>query len=132
MGVLATFMIKDRLSMSSNTTYKVVFSGNTLDGKSITDVSERFSKAFKLTDKEALSRLFSGKMITLKRGLVYEQAQRYSGILQKLGADCCIECENQPTFFANELDYDYERKKRRRVAQFSSNDYADVSLTPKT
>lgn len=116
---------------STATTYKVVFSGNTLDGKSSAEVSERFSKAFKLTDQKALSRLFSGKMITLKRGLVYEQAQRYSSILQKLGADCCIECENQTLFFQNEVDYDYERKKRRRVAQFSSNDYANVSLAPK-
>lgn len=117
--------------MSSPDTYKVIFSGNTLDGNTTAEVSERFSKAFKLTDKNALMRLFSGKMVTLKRGLVYEQAQRYSDILQKLGADCCIERENKPLFVQDGIDHDYERKKRRRVAQFSSNDYSNISIAPK-
>jgi len=118
--------------MSPTTTYKVVFSGNTLNDRSTTDVSERFSKAFNLKDKESLARLFSGKMVTLKRGLEYEQAQRYSDILQKLGADCCLEQESQALFTQNDVDYDYERKKRRRVAQFSSNDYANISVAPKS
>ncbi|MFT6388017.1 MAG: hypothetical protein ACJAUP_001390 [Cellvibrionaceae bacterium] len=117
--------------MSPAATYKVVFSGNTLGDRSTTDVLTRFSKAFNVKDKESLARLFSGKMVTLKRGLIYEQAQRYSVILQKLGADCCIESENQPLFAQSEVDYDYERKKRRRVAEFSSNDYANVSVAPK-
>lgn len=117
--------------MSLPATYKVVFSGNTLHGKSTAEVSERFSKAFKLTDKNALTRLFSGQMITLKRGLVFEQAKRYSEILQKLGADCCIERESLNLFKEHEPDYDYERKKRRRLAQFSPENYDQVSLTPK-
>ncbi|MGH1485053.1 MAG: hypothetical protein ACRBCI_02460 [Cellvibrionaceae bacterium] len=120
--------------MSDNDqTYKVVFSGNTIEGNSTSDVAKRFAEAFKLNDQASIQQLFSGKIITLKRGLNYEQAQRYSRILQKLGADCCIECENVALFgaFDSEPDYDYERKKRRRVAQFSQGGFANVGLTPK-
>lgn len=117
--------------MQHTLTYKVIFSGNTLKGKTTQEVAEQFSKAFNLSDKQTLMRLFSGKVITLKRGLVYEQAQRYSNILQKLGADCCIEQENSTLFMNDEVDYDYERKKRRRVAQFSSEDFSHVGLAPK-
>ncbi len=112
-------------------TYKVVFSGTTLNGQSPHDVAKRFSEAFKLDDEASLQQLFSGKIITLKRGLTHEQAQRYSKILQKLGADCCIECEANPLFSEHEIDYDYERKKRRRVAQFKRDKLADLELEPK-
>jgi hypothetical protein len=116
-----------------NQTYKVVFSGNTIEGNTTSDVAKRFAEAFKLNDQTSIEQLFSGKVITLKRGLNYEQAQRYSRILQKLGADCCIECESAPLFgqFDAEPDYDYERKKRRRVAQFSQGSFANVGLAPK-
>ncbi len=117
--------------MSLANTYRVVFSGNTLDGRSKADVSIRFANAFNLKDKDALERLFSGKTITLKRGLNYEQAQHYSEILQKLGADCCIEYESNPLFVQGDVDYDYERKKRLRVAQFSGSNFDNIELAPK-
>jgi hypothetical protein len=111
--------------------YKVVFSGNTLDGASPADVAEKFAEAFKLNDQVSLEQLFSGKIITLKRGLNYEQAKRYSRILQKLGADCCIEQENSSIFGPQEVDHDYERKKRRRVAEYSDTGLSNLGLAPK-
>ena len=114
-------------------TYKVVFSGSTLSGNNVDDVAMRFADAFKLKDKRSLEKLFSGKIITLKSGLSHEQAQRYGRILNKLGAECCIERENTALFygFDPEPDHDYERKKRQRVAQFSAMSLADVGLAPK-
>jgi hypothetical protein len=121
-----------KTSMNETTErYKVVFSGNTLEGESPADVAERFAEAFKLNDQVSIQQLFSGKVITLKRGLNYDQAQRYGKILQKLGADCCIEQENQSVFGPSEVDHDYERKKRRRVAQFSESGLSNLGLAPK-
>ncbi|MEO0442554.1 MAG: hypothetical protein AAFZ92_02280 [Pseudomonadota bacterium] len=79
-------------------TYKVVFSGNTVKGSNPSDVAQRFSEAFNLSDEAFLENIFSGKIVTLKRGLEYDQAKRYSRILQKLGADCCIEIEQRHSF----------------------------------
>jgi hypothetical protein len=112
-------------------TYKVIFSGKVIGNQSAQDVSKRFAEAFKLSDQASLEQLFSGKIITLKRGLGYEQAQRYSHLLQKMGADCCIEREYNPLTNDSEPDYDYERKKRRRLAQFAPQQTAELSLAPK-
>ena len=119
--------------MDQDKHYKVVFSGNTLPGHTRDDVAARFATAFKLKDKPLLQQLFSGKIVTLKRGLSYEQAQHYSLMLEKLGADCCIECTQPPLFntFAREVDHDYERKKRQRLAQFEPQNLANLELAPK-
>ena len=118
---------------NDNQTYKVIFSGNIIEGNTISEVAQRFAQAFKLNDQTSIEQLFSGKVMTLKRGLTHEQAQRYSRILQKLGADCCIECEKPSLFgnFTSEPDHDYERKKRRRVAQFAQGGFNNVGLSPK-
>ena len=119
--------------MNTPTSYKVIFSGNTLDGHSPIQVVQQFAKAFKLSDQSTLQKLFSGKVITLKRGLSYEQAQRYSSNLQKLGADCCIEPEHNPLLAVTDtdLDNDYQRKKRQRLAYFDSTAALNLELTPK-
>lgn len=112
--------------------YKIIFSGNILPGHTVSEVANRFSYVFKLKDKGYLQQLFSGKTITLKRELTYEQAQRYSLILTKLGADCCIE-RRQSCFedFSAETDDNYKRKKQQPLVQFGPSNLAGVGLVPK-
>lgn len=117
-------------TMNAAATYKVIFSGAVLPGQSASDVATRFSQAFKLSNPKTIARLFSGKVITLKSGLDETQAQRYKTVLEKLGADCLIEREQTSSFVA-EIDQAYERKKRRRVAQFDKQQFDDLELAPK-
>lgn len=119
--------------MNTPITYKVVFSGNILKGKSKEEVVNNFSKAFKVTDDKVLSSLFSGRLISLKQGLDYEKAQSYSKILESLGADSCIEREANKSFndLSADLDHEYERKKRKKLAEHSSGDYSEISIAPK-
>ena len=112
-------------------TYKVIFSGSTLDGVSKKLVAQRFIRVFNLKHQKDLEKLFCGKLITLKRGLNYTAASRYHSILTSLGADCCLEHESNPLAAESEPDQDYIRKKRRRLAQYSHSDFDKVGLAPK-
>ena len=77
----------------SNSTYRVVFWGATKVGEDKTDVALRFAKRFGLRDVKALKRLFSGRVITLKKGLNHLQASQFSDVVHELGAVCRIERE---------------------------------------
>jgi hypothetical protein len=112
-------------------TYKVVFSGKTFEGYDPKAVTNRFSLAFNISDKDSLQQIFSGKIIILKRGLDYMAAQRYNRVLSKLGADCCLEREQPSQLLYSEPNQKYERKKRRRTSQFGHNDYSMVGIAPK-
>lgn len=116
---------------NSSETYKIIFSGSILDGFSREAVTKHFAKAFKLKDKKKIEQLFCGRIITLKRGLNYEEARRYSRVLNKLGADCCLEREYQPLFNAPETDRAYERKKRSVLQRYSQS-FDGIGLAPIT
>ncbi len=117
---------------NSAATYKITFSGKTLNNTSEKLVAQRFARVFKLEDKIILNKIFSGATITIKRGLKHGQADRYREVLTKLGADCCIE-PDQHGFTGNnqELDREYERKKRRKLAELYRGNVKEAALTPK-
>ena len=117
--------------MSFANTYKITFSGKTLQNQQVSKVSQRFAEMFGISDQKILERAFSGRTNTLKRGLSYEQAQRYREHLAKIGADCCIECERNPLFVLGDVDYDYDSKKRQRADLLKTRNFEKLSLVPK-
>lgn len=111
-------------------TFKIVFSGEILPHYNANQVAKRFAAAFNLRDAKAIQHLFSGKVITLKKGLNYKNAQRYRDILIGMGADCCIEREQNIPF---QVPYDplTERRKNASPSFFGNVDASKLSVEPK-
>ena len=110
-------------------TFRVVFSGEVLPDQDRNKVAKRFAAAFNLRDSNALRRLFSGKVVTLKKGLSHEHAQRYRTILMDMGAQCCIEKEFNPLF--QPLGQEFTERKSPRPSLFSKVDPNALTVTPK-
>ncbi len=111
-------------------TFRVVFSGEVLPDQDKSKVAKRFAAAFNLRDTNALRRLFSGKVVTLKKGLNYEHAQRYRTILMDMGAQCCIEKEFNPLFQPRSASL-VERKRNPHESLFNKVNADDLTISPK-
>ncbi len=69
--------------------YKITVNGELLDGEELEQVKQRFSKLFDLDSEPVkLEKFFSGKTITIKKGLSKEQADKYYQIIRKAGLAC--------------------------------------------
>lgn len=68
--------------------YGVVFSGKVHENSNVEQVRENFARLLRLTDPDRLQRLFSGREVTLKKGLSAEDAEKYRLALLKAGAVC--------------------------------------------
>ncbi|TVT76343.1 MAG: hypothetical protein FHP92_10005 [Denitromonas halophila] len=66
--------------------YAIIFSGDLLDGFAPAQVKARFGERFGLKPAQ-LAQVFSGRVITLKKGLDAEQARRYLAELTAMGLD---------------------------------------------
>ncbi|TVO58698.1 hypothetical protein [Denitromonas halophila] len=64
--------------------YAIIFSGDLLDGFAPAQVKARFGERFGLKPAQ-LAQVFSGRAITLKKGLDAEQARRYLAELTAMG-----------------------------------------------
>ena len=113
---------------NSDDKYKITFSGIPLSGISKDVLSHRFAQAFHISDPSKLKKLFSGSVVTLKRGLAYEKAVEYRDKLEHLGADCLIEPDIAVFSDNEEVDREYARKKRRKLAEFNKTDFSLQSL----
>lgn len=71
--------------MSDNIKVDVVFRGDIAPGQNILDVREGVQKLFK-ADEQQLQRLFSGRPVTIRRGLDRAQADQYRKALLEAGA----------------------------------------------
>ncbi len=67
-----------------DTTWKIVFKGELLSGFELPAVMDEMSKIMKLTDEQA-RKLFSGREITLKKGLSQSDGERYTHSFEKRG-----------------------------------------------
>ncbi|GAB3094728.1 hypothetical protein G8770_01420 [Aestuariicella hydrocarbonica] len=74
-------------------TYRVVFWGDVAAGHSKRDVALKFARQFGLKNSRQLKHLFSGRFLTLKRGLSEAEAQRYRRVIDGLGGVCRVERE---------------------------------------
>ncbi len=70
--------------------FKLLFRGKALEGHAADTVRHKLGQALKLNDN-GLEQLFSGRLITLKRGLGQAEATRYQGLLEQLGAEILLQ-----------------------------------------
>lgn len=78
---------------SGQVNYRVVFWGDVTPGQQRNDVARRFARRFGIRDHKLLARLFSGCVITLKKGLGHQEARCYCELIRQLGALCRMEPE---------------------------------------
>ena len=73
---------------SSN--FKILFGGQVQPGFDVTQVRANLGKLLKM-DAAALDQLFSGRLITLKKGLDQAAAGKYQAVLENAGARILIQ-----------------------------------------
>lgn len=72
--------------------FKIVFEGQLRDGVELQTAKLNLAQLFK-SDVASIERLFSGRPVTLKRGLTHDDAERYLKALNDAGVDARIEPE---------------------------------------
>ncbi|MAZ88632.1 MAG: hypothetical protein CL693_13410 [Cellvibrionaceae bacterium] len=77
----------------SQSTYRVVFWGGLMLGQERLQVAKSFARQFRIRQPRQLQQLFSGRLLTLKSGMPYAEAKRYSDAIRRMGATCRIELE---------------------------------------
>lgn len=73
----------------SDKTYEVVFRGRVLRGHDVADVKKKLASLFKINEATA-EKLFSGKRVTVKKGLDEATARKYRDVLRQAGANASI------------------------------------------
>ena len=106
----------------SSSSYRVVFWGGLILGQERRQVAKRFARQFKIRNPRQLQQLFSGRLLTLKSNLGYEDACRYSDAIRKMGAICRLELETNP------LSAEYGERQRRAVETFKPSVTPDLRL----
>ncbi|MGH1374082.1 MAG: hypothetical protein ACRBBW_18725 [Cellvibrionaceae bacterium] len=107
---------------NTESTYRVVFWGGLMLGQSRLQVAKRFARQFKIRAPRQLQQLFSGRLLTLKSGLDYEQARHYSDAIRLMGGICRIELETNP------LTSKFEERQARAVQSVKPQVAADFEL----
>ena len=74
--------------------YKLLFRGKTLAGQDQDKVKHKLAEMLKL-DPQGLAQLFSGRLITLKRGLLQEEASKYQQVLENIGAEILLQPDGE-------------------------------------
>ncbi len=92
--------------------YRVVFWGGLMLGQERLQVAKRFARQFKIRQPRQLQQLFSGRLLTLKGALQYDQAKRYSDAIRAMGAICRIELET------NLLAAQYQEQQKQALETF--------------
>ena len=70
--------------------YDVIFEGQVASGQDVEVVKKKLAAVFKL-DEQAVSRLFSGRPVFVKRDVDFEAASKYWEVFDKVGAVCRME-----------------------------------------
>lgn len=81
---------------NTQSTYRVVFWGGLMLGQTRLQVAKRFARQFKIRTPRQLQQLFSGRLLTLKSSLDYDQAKHYSDAIRLMGGICRVELESNP------------------------------------
>jgi hypothetical protein len=74
--------------------FKLVFRGKALAGFDADQVRQQLGELLKLKSR-GLEQLFSGRLITLKRGLSREEASKYQQVLEQLGAEILLQPDKE-------------------------------------
>jgi hypothetical protein len=76
------------MGMSENT-FAVVFTGQLVEGAAAEQVKANFARLFKV-EMEKVAPMFTGKPVTIKRGVDAATARKYQQALQQAGAVCNV------------------------------------------
>ncbi len=79
-----------KATLSADTQYKVVFSGEIAEGQDVESVKADVAALYKVS-VEKCEELFSGRRVTVKDNLDAQTAQKYKDVFEKTGAICRIE-----------------------------------------
>ncbi len=71
------------------TRYKIIFTGQIIEGNDIEEVKDRIASHFKIGE-EKIERLFSGRPVLIRKNVDFIAAKRYQNIFQKAGALCQV------------------------------------------
>ena len=74
--------------------YKLLFRGKLLAGRDEREVRQQLGGLLKL-DQQGLAQLFSGRLITLKRGLLQGEASKYQQLLENVGAEVLLQPDSE-------------------------------------
>ncbi|HEY0289640.1 MAG TPA: DUF805 domain-containing protein [Pseudomonas sp.] len=83
--------------------FSIVFEGQRRNGVELETAKLNLAQLFK-SDVSAIERLFSGKPITVKRGLTHDDAQRYLKALNDAGVEARIERETPIALTLEEIE----------------------------
>lgn len=71
--------------------FKIVFSGKLKEGADQAEFIEKFSRYFKVSDKQAQALIDSGREVVIKKGVSAEEGAKYVAVLEKLGMVVSLE-----------------------------------------
>jgi hypothetical protein len=74
--------------------YTLLFRGKVLTDHDADTVRQKLGELLKL-DVEGLEQLFSGRLITLKRGLCQHEADKYRQVLEHMGAEVLLQPDTE-------------------------------------
>lgn len=83
--------------------FKIVFEGSLRNGVELQTAKLNLAQLFK-SDVAAIERLFSGRPVTVKRGLTHDDAERYLKALNDAGVDARIELEAPVALSLEEIE----------------------------
>jgi uncharacterized membrane protein YhaH (DUF805 family) len=83
--------------------FKIVFEGSLRNGVELQTAKLNLAQLFK-SDVAAIERLFSGRPVTVKRGLTRDDAERYLKALNDAGVDARIELEAPVALSLEEIE----------------------------
>jgi len=79
----------------SNTKYRVIFKGDIADGKNLDNVKKRLASVLK-ADITTIEKLFSGKLIVIKKDADRETCERLKNAFKRAGAICYLQRQESP------------------------------------
>jgi hypothetical protein len=71
--------------------FKIVFSGKLKEGADQAEFIEKFSRYFKVSDKQAQALIDAGREVVIKKGVSAEEGAKYVAVLEKLGMVVSLE-----------------------------------------
>ena len=108
--------------------YRIIFGGDTIDGKNLDEVKKNISSLLKLSSSK-VDTLFSQKRYTIKKNLAHATALKYKQAFEKAGALCQIKSDVKKS---DKKSYDYRLKKRVNDFVTPKKVQGSIVFQPKT
>ena len=107
--------------------YRLIFSGELLDGQHRAVVKRRLTELLKLKDGQ-IEKLFSGQPVILKRGVNRDTAARYQALFKKAGGQLRVKRESPAGSAVPEKAVRQERRLLEQVEGSTSSVTSEVEV----